>query len=97
MFQALSEPDKQRITVSAQLELARRNVGYSGPLLAANGFYIFKRIPISETLTEHQFIAAIDEVEAAVHAVIAVIVLELQKCQKDDAPAPERVIYKLPT
>ena len=51
------------------LELARRNVGYSGAPLPPQDFYIFKRVPITASLTEHDFINALNEVESAAHAV----------------------------
>jgi hypothetical protein len=65
----LSQNQQALLILGTQLELARRHVGYANLALPANDFYIFKRIPIRETLTEHEFVAALEEMEAAVHSV----------------------------
>ena len=80
----ISEHDREHILLKIRLELARRNVGYSS---TEDKVHIFKRIPVSESLTGDRFFAALDEVEAAVHAVIAVLFLELQEFQKREAKA----------
>lgn len=49
--------------------LAYGGVGYSGVALPAQNFYIFKRVPITASLTEHDFLNALNEVESAAHAV----------------------------
>jgi hypothetical protein len=82
LFHGLSELERAVITGNIRLELARRNVGYQNLTLPADNFFISKRIPIRETLTEHEFIAAIDEVEAAAHSVMFVFALEFIKMGK---------------
>jgi hypothetical protein len=78
-FNALSDLQKAVLIGSIRLELARRNVGYRGLTIPADDFYISKRIPIRETLTEHEFIGAVDEMEAAAHSVSLVFALEIVK------------------
>jgi hypothetical protein len=81
-FNSLSDLQKGVIIGNLRLELARRSVGYQNLTLPADNFFITKRIPIRETLTEHEFIAAIDEVEAAAHSVMFVFALEIVKTGK---------------
>ncbi len=70
-----------------RLELARRNVGYRNLAIPAEDTHLFRRVPIRETLTEHEFIAAMDEVEAAAHSVGLVFALEIVKA--GDTPKVE--------
>jgi hypothetical protein len=79
LFNKLSDLEKAVIVGNLRLELARRYVGYQNLVIPFDNFFIIKRIPIRETLTEHEFIAAIDEVEAAAHSVMFVFALEIIK------------------
>ena len=71
-FNSLSEIEKGVVVGSIRLELARRQVGYRNLSISLDNFFISKRIPIRESLTEHEFISAVDEVEAAAHSVMFV-------------------------
>jgi hypothetical protein len=81
-FNSLSDIEKAVLIGSIRLELARRNVGYQNLTIPGDNFFISKRVPIRETLTEHEFIAAIDEVEGAAHSVALVFGLEVVKAGK---------------
>jgi hypothetical protein len=79
----LTDLERAVVLGNIRLDLARRHVGYRLLAISAEGdSHVFKRIPIRETLTEHEFIAAMDEVEAAVHSVGLVFALELVKTGK---------------
>ena len=65
----LTEQEKAKLFVSIKLELSRRRIGYRGLIFPPNDFFIFKRVPISSSLTEHEFLSSVDEIEAAVNAV----------------------------
>ena len=81
-FNSLSEIEKGVVVGSIRLELARRQVGYRNLSISLDNFFISKRIPIRESLTEHEFISAVDEVEAAAHSVMFVFALEIIKMGK---------------
>ncbi len=70
------------IVGNIRLELARHHVGYLNISIPIKDAHIFKRIPIRETLTEHDFVAAIEEVEAAAHSVAFVFALEMVQAGK---------------
>ncbi|HEY2016169.1 MAG TPA: hypothetical protein VGH38_21850, partial [Bryobacteraceae bacterium] len=78
----LSDIERAVVVGNIRLELARRSVGYQNLEIPGDKFFIAKRLPIRETLTEHEFVAAIDEVEAAAHSVQIVFGLELVKMGK---------------
>jgi hypothetical protein len=78
-FNKFSDMERAVVISNIKLELARRNVGYRNLNIPLHDFFIFKRVPIRESLTEHEFIAAIDEVEAATHSVSFVFALEILK------------------
>jgi len=78
-LEPLTDAEKMRVVLQVRLELSRLGVGYSNLEEAQSQFYIFKRIPISENLTEDTFIANLDAVEAAVHAVNIVFHLAVQR------------------
>ncbi len=66
-IEALSEKNKLRLLYRIRLELSRARLGYDGlHLPVAKNFNISKRVPIRETLTEHEFMQAIDEMEAGI-------------------------------
>ncbi len=89
-------PDQKNILVGElRLELARRHVGYENLALPVKDFAIFKRVPITESLNEHEFIAALDEVEAAVHAVSLVYGLFVARAKRPDNK-PELIPVKAP-
>jgi hypothetical protein len=69
LLEALPKEECNTMMLNLLLELARRNVGYSGLVLPAQDFHIFKRVPITASLTEHEFVNALQEVESAAHAV----------------------------
>ncbi|MHB1959680.1 MAG: DUF2299 family protein [Acidobacteriaceae bacterium] len=92
-FNSLSDLQKAVVVGSIRLELARRRVGYQNLTIPANDFFISKRIPIRESLTEHEFIAAVDEVEAAAHSVMFVFALEIIKMGK----LPTKELKKIET
>jgi hypothetical protein len=76
----LSEENRKLLILHIRLEMERRHLGYSNlGWPTSDPIVIFKRIPIREILTEHEFIAAIDEVEAAVHCVGTVFSIALIK------------------
>jgi hypothetical protein len=75
----LTELERAVVVGNIRLELARRHVGYHNLAIPADDTYLFKRVPIRETLTEHEFIAAMDEVEAAAHSLALVFALEVVK------------------
>ena len=75
VLEALDEDSRTRLILEVRLELARRNIGYSGLQFPPEDFNIFKRLPINESLTEHEFLKAIDEMEAAVHATMIVFLM----------------------
>jgi hypothetical protein len=81
-FDILSDIEKAVLVGNIRLELARRHVGYQNLKIPSDEFFISKRIPIRETLAEHEFIAAIDEVEAAAHAVGLVFAIGIVKAGK---------------
>jgi hypothetical protein len=75
----LTDAQRARLLLVLKLELSRRQIGYRGLVFPPNDFFIFKRIPISTSLTEDEFIKALDEVEAALHGVFnlgALVLLE---------------------
>lgn len=78
-IEEMTEDERTLIIMEIRLELARRNIGYSGLSLPIEDFGIFKRIPVRDSLTEHEFIAALDEVEAAVHIVGIVFSIALTR------------------
>jgi hypothetical protein len=94
-FDILSDIDQAVLVGNIRLELARRNVGYQNLAIPADNFFISKRIPIRETLTEHEFVAAIDEVEAAVHGVGIVFALEVVKMGKLPATSTKKETKQL--
>jgi hypothetical protein len=96
-FDSLSDIQRAVVVGNIRLELARRQVGYRNLSIPTNDFYIFKRIPIRETLTEHEFINAVDEVEAAAHSVMFVFALEIIKTGKLIADEPLAEMKKLDT
>lgn len=76
----MDEGERALFILHIRLEMERRHVGYSNLTWPITGpLVIFKRIPIRETLTEHEFIAAVDEVEASVHCVGTVFGMALIK------------------
>lgn len=81
----LSELEKAALLTNIRLELTRRKVGYRNLAFPAKEIYIFKSIPIRETLTEHEFVTALNEVEAAAHSIGFVFALELIKAGKISA------------
>jgi len=79
-IKGLSEDQKRELFTKIKLELARLAIGYSGLSFPdARDFHLSKRIPISEALTEHEFISALEDVEAALSATIIVFQSELEK------------------
>lgn len=94
-FNSLSDIEKAVLVGNIRLELARRSVGYQNLSIPADNFFISKRIPIRETLTEHEFMAAIDEVEAAAHSVGFVFALEIAKMGKSPAIEPGKEAKQL--
>ncbi|HEY6768008.1 MAG TPA: DUF2299 family protein [Candidatus Sulfotelmatobacter sp.] len=79
---SLGLSERAALIGNIRLELARRKIGYRNLGLPANDTYIFKHIPIRESLTEHEFIAALDEVEGAAHSIGLVFVIQLMKTGK---------------
>lgn len=69
MIAALSQDEVADLLLELRLELARAKVGYSGLALPIDTIAIFKRIPISEALTEDAFFNKLEEVEAALNTV----------------------------
>ncbi len=62
--------DKANLLVlDINLELARLVIGHSAIGIPLQPFNVFKRVPITEELTEHVFIAAFEDVEAAINAI----------------------------
>jgi hypothetical protein len=68
-----------RIFSEIRLEIARSHVGCSAIGSRPEPFNIWKRIPINEHLTEHAFIAAMDDIEAASHALANIFLIGLQR------------------
>ena len=56
--------------VAMKLELARGQMGYTG--FSLDGFTIYRRMPISPTLSEAQFIEALWSIEAMLNALVMV-------------------------
>jgi hypothetical protein len=69
LMEKIGEYEKQLMIMDLQLEMARAQIGYSGLETSAGPFYLFRRIPITRNLTEHEFIAAMDAVDAAVNSI----------------------------
>jgi hypothetical protein len=81
-FVTLTQLEQAVVLSNIRLEMARRHIGYRNLAIPANDAHLFKRIPIRETLTEHEFIGAVEEVEAAILAVGLVFALEFVKTGK---------------
>lgn len=79
------EDEAERMFVEIKLQLSHFRVGFSA--LGKNPFHVFKRLPIDDALTEHTLMAALDEVEAAMHSVSAMFYLGLQRNKKSAAAA----------
>lgn len=89
-FNVLSELEKAIVIGNIRLELARRYVGYRNLSHPLKDFYMSKRVPIRESLMEHEFMAAIDEVESASHSVMFVFALEIAKTGKLSGDTPRK-------
>ena len=76
-MEALGEEKVNRILLEIKLELARAKVGYGNLVFPVTNFYIFKRVPINEHLSEDALIAKMEEVEAALLAVAAVYLMHV--------------------
>src|ERR1700678_1186321 len=75
----MTDVERAMLILSLRLELERRHVSYTNLKWPTDELLIFKRIPIRDTLTEHEFVTAIDEMEATVHSVGTVFGMALIK------------------
>jgi hypothetical protein len=77
VMEALGEEKVNQILLEIKLELARAKVGYGNLVFPVTNFYILKRMPINEHLSEDVLIAKMEEVEAALLAVAAVFLMHV--------------------
>lgn len=80
----LSEGERNQLMNELKLELARARVGYSG-LTSLDGLVIFKSIPITHSLGEHEVILSIWEMEAVLNEVFTIGALAVQRKSIKDA------------
>ena len=74
----LSEGERNQLMLELKLGLARARVGYSG-LTSLDGLAIFKSIPITHSLGEHEVILSIWEMEAVLNEVFMISALAVQR------------------
>lgn len=75
-LESFSEEEKTKLMLILKLALARARVGYSG--LTLEGFVIFKRIPISHSLSEDAFIGVVWELEAVLNEIFVLVAMAFQ-------------------
>ena len=87
---SLSEDQKTDALLALKLELARAQVGYSGLVSLDSGFAIFKRLPISHSMSEDEFIDVIWELEAVLNRIHLIGAIAVQKnTRKEGTDAPK--------
>lgn len=82
-LQSASLAEQERLLGLIKLELARARVGYFGlSIPVSQQFSIGKNVRITDYLSEEDFMRAVWDVEAAVHAVLAIYGLWLRSMAK---------------
>lgn len=71
-FDGLSTDDRMRAMAEVRLELTHAVVGLVIPETMADGYSVFRQLPVTGTLTESQFIREIWGIEAVVNSIIVV-------------------------
>jgi hypothetical protein len=86
-FQNAALDDQERLIELIKLELARARVGYFGLALPiTQQFAISKNIRITDFLREEDFLRAVFDVEAAVHAVLSIYDMWLKTVTRPALP-----------
>jgi hypothetical protein len=86
-------PDDKKVSLSRELRmrLSEFKIGFSNLTVPLERFTIVKKLPFTETISEHDVIRAVEEVELA-----EILAIELISYRLDPLATPEEVIRPLP-